>query len=91
MLRKANKAALSMELAKLGVVVYENGFNNASIIDAMAIVQKMVVKYKTFSDIAKSEFEFIADLKQSKHIDAENIEQYKCGEKQTIIFLDLTF
>ena len=80
MLRKTNKAALSMELAKLGVVVYENGSNNASII-----------KYKTFSDIAKSEFEFIANLKQSKHIDAENIEQYKCGEKQTIIFLDLTF
>ena len=56
----------------------------------MAFLQKMVVKYKIF--IAKSVFtRIVADLKQSKPIDAVfavyldcsigNAEQYKRGEK----------
>ena len=57
----------------------------------MAIVQKMIVEYKTFSDIAKSVLtRTLADLKQIKRIDTVfdvyldcskgNAEQYKRGD-----------
>ena len=46
MLRKTRKAANSWEIEKLGGAVDDIGSNTDSIIDVMAIVQNIVVKYK---------------------------------------------
>ena len=44
MLRKTCKAPLSEEIEKRGVAIDCIGFNTASIIDEMAIVQKLNIK-----------------------------------------------
>ena len=45
MLRKTCKAPLSEEIEKRGVAVDDIGSNTASIIDVMAIVQKLNIKH----------------------------------------------
>ena len=48
MLRKTSTTALLEKIEKLVVAVNDTGSNAESIIDVMAVVQKIVAKYKTF-------------------------------------------
>ena len=46
MLRKTSKTTLSEEIEKLGVAVEDIGSNNDSVIDVMAIVQRLSLNIK---------------------------------------------
>lgn len=48
MLRKTSTTALLEKIEKLVVAVNDTGSNADSIIDVMAVVQKIDAKYKTF-------------------------------------------
>ena len=89
MLRKTSTTALLEKIVKLVVAVNDTGSNADSIIDVMAVVQKIDAKYKHSKSVFNRLF---AGLKQSKRIDAvfdvylgcsiENSERYKRSEKE---------